>query len=226
MSKVFVISSFRLRPTNSFSFFPHEIFILDRLTTEELNGCKISGPRGESVDAVQIRNLLVLSCLTVLRVSDLLTLTKYNFKELRGFYTLTVNQTKTNTKILGVPLPKMANKYIRWIISGGYQKITDQYYNRCLKTFGTWFMRYMKKHIGEYKKQGLVLQYETWADGKYKRDKYRQGALVKHEGDEPNTLEPLEKGFKSHMGRKSGITMYLIKGESTTSSFQVIHFLL
>ena len=185
---------YKEKDVDSMVLLPHEIFALDELTKQDLKGC---------IKGFETKNLLMLSIFTCLRVSDLMLLNKYCFKESAGQYTLDLSQVKTSGRVKSIPLPKIANKYIKWVLSEDFKKVSDQYYNRNLKHLGKWFKRFMIKNQDTFLKKDYILSVD-WNE-KFRRIRFRKKAKVEE-------LVDIENMFTTHMGRRSGITMYLIKG--------------
>lgn len=197
---------------DSFNFYPHEVLILDQLTPDQLKGC---------INGVEVRDILMLSIFTCLRISDLKKLNQHSFKKIGNEYYINLVQKKTVGKVNSLALPPIANKYVKRFMTGEIKLDSDQYYNRLLKGFARWLIRHIQKDHKKYEKMGYILN-DSWfkfghpeglnpEENKdvvfFTRNRKRRGI---------NVLEhnPLHEAFSSHMGRRTGITMYLILGES------------
>lgn len=149
------------------------------LTQEELNMI-LNNDFSENKRLDKVRDLFILACVTGLRISDVVNLTKANVKN--GFIYLNIIKTSQNS---GIPLTSHA------------QRILEKYNYRLPKISGQKINDYLKE-IGQIVGINEVAQVVTFKAGERKE-----------------SFVPRYKLLSSHVGRRTFITLSILKGIPT-----------
>ena len=79
-------------------------------------------------------------------------------------------------------------------MSDGYKKISAVHYNRELKKFRAYYIRYMQQHTDTFNRLGYVVR--DWESDFVK--------IHKRQGENVVVTETLKEQFTSHLGRHTG----------------------